>query len=98
MKTIIKNIAAVINIIYLTIFYKVFYSEEKSGYMMKKRILPFLIITPIILPFWMFSSLCSSVFSYIYYILQYKSQWVTFKDNSKKLTFKQRLAVKLNFQ
>lgn len=94
MKTIIKNIAAVINIIYLTIFYKVFYAEDKEGFMMRKRILPFLLVAPIALPFWMFFS----IFDYINYVLEYKSQWVEFKDNSKKLTFKQRLAVKLNFQ
>lgn len=94
MKTIIKNISAVINIIYLTIFYKVFYDEDKEGFMMKKRILPFLVIAPIVLPFYMLSS----IFSYINYMFEYKSQWVTFKDDSKKLTFKQRLAVKLNFQ
>lgn len=98
MITIIKNIARVINILYLTIFYKVFYSEEKEGYMMKKRILPFLVISPIVLPFWILSSLFSSVFSYLNYILEYRSQWITFKDNSKKPTFKQRLAIKLNFQ
>ena len=94
MKIIIKNLAAVINIIYLTIFYKVFYAEDKEGFMMKKRILPFLVIAPIVLPFYMLSS----IFSYINYINEYKSQWITFKDDSKKLTFKQRLAVKLNFQ
>lgn len=88
------NIKAVINIIYLTIFYKVFYSKEKEGYMMKKRVLPFLVISPIIIPIYMFCS----IFDYINYVLEYKSQWVTLKDNSKKPTFKQRLAIKLNFQ
>lgn len=37
MITIIKNIARVINILYLTIFYKVFYSEEKYLFMELKR-------------------------------------------------------------
>jgi len=88
-----KNTKKVINIIYLTIFYKVFYSEDKKGYMMKKRVLPFLLISPMVLPFWM---LCS-ISNYIIYILEYKSQWVELKDDSKKLTFKQRLVIKLNF-
>jgi hypothetical protein len=88
-----KNIKAVINIIYLTLFYKVFYSEQRQGLMIRKRIISFIIVSPLTIPFW---ALCS-VIDYINYMIEYKSAWIEY-DKNKKLTFKQRLAIKLNLQ
>ena len=88
-----KNVKAVINIIYLTLFYKVFYSEERQGLMIRKRIISFIIVSPLTIPFWAFCS----IFDYIKYVLEYNAVWIEY-DKSKKLTFKQRLAIKLNLQ
>lgn len=75
--------------LYLVIFYRVFYDKKAGGYFIRKRFLPFILLSPIIVPFFMLYG----ILMYIDWVTIYKSHWI--RTEKQKLTPKQKLGIKL---
>lgn len=67
--------------------FEVFYRDEEKGYFIKKRLWLFILLTPIIVPFFMISG----ILQYFSWIRTYNMAWIEHKK--EKLSFKEKLFI-----
>jgi len=82
------NIKLWIYLTYLFFAYSVFYRTDNNGWFIKKRLWLFIILAPVLIPFFMIYG----IVMYYEWITTYKMCWLG--DEKRKLSFKEKIAIK----
>lgn len=86
-KGVLADVRCCLYFIFLYVFHVVFYREKEKGYFVRKRLWIFILLSPIIAPFFMLNGLLQ----YWNWSKTYYMTWV--EGKKQKLTLKQKIAM-----